>query len=160
MLPAFGPESGSCSLGRVSDKLHHAEQPAVLWSMDWLKPGTSGVEKWKCSEIRRLPVPVQLYPNKLPTPGNHRCNNLNNGGTNREEISLPVSILLGEHWACIKVDPGAWQHPLAGKNRLERWKKAPKSGIYPKSTFPKGCFEHAAWELLAAAYSWQMWGPL
>ena len=30
---------------------------------------------------------------------------------------------------------------------------APKSGIYPKSTFPKGCFEHAAWELFS---SWRL----
>jgi len=63
----------------------------------WIGYKTSGVEinTWKCSEIRRLAVPVQLLDaNKPPTPGNHRYNNLNNGGTNREEISLPA-ILLG-----------------------------------------------------------------
>ena len=71
--------------------LIHAEQPAFLWSMDWLKRRTSRVEinTCKCSEIRRLPVPVQLLDaNKPPTPGNHRCNNLGNPNMNGP---LPVS---------------------------------------------------------------------
>ena len=57
-------------------------------------------------------------------------------------------------------------HSVEGLHQTRSWNLttstsgAPKSGIYPKSTFPKGCFEHAAWELfsswrlMAAAHSW------